>query len=254
MIDRHIVMDVSPITVPGVLQMKPSTILPLNPAAKAGTIYGIGYRMAALALGAAILGGCSTLRPTQQAFAPDEYQKRHPIVLRDQVEHMDVFATGSRLDQRQYLDVVAFGKDFADNGSGIITAAVPRNGALGGQQQVLASIQQALIEGGVSQRVEVAQYDANPKEGASPIRLSFVKLKAKLAGECGQWPSDLGGGKDLESWHNRPYHNLGCSQQSMIAAQVANPSDLVRPRGEGPSDVAQRVKAIQSLRAGGVAK
>lgn len=233
--------------------MKPSTILTLNSAANAGMTHRIGYRMAALALGAAILGGCSTLRPTQQAFAPDDYQKRHPIVLRDQVEHIDVFASGSRLDQRQYLDVVAFGKDFAESGSGIITAAVPRNGALGGQQ-VLASIQQALIEGGVSQRIEVTQYDANPKEGASPIRLSFVKLKAKLAGECGQWPSDLGGGKDLESWQNRPYHNLGCSQQSMIAAQVANPSDLVRPRGEGPSDVAQRIKGIQSLRAGGIAK
>lgn len=207
-------------------------------------------RLAVLALGAALLAGCSTLRPTQQAFAPDDYQKRHPIVLKDQVEHLDVFANGARLDQRQYLDVVAFGKDYAESGNGIITAAIPRNGMPGGQQQVLASIQQALIEGGATQSLEVAPYDANPKEGASPIRLSFVKLKAKVMGECGQWPSDLSGGKDLETWQNRPYHNLGCSQQSMIAAQVANPSDLVRPRGEGQSDVVQRIKGIQNLRTG----
>jgi pilus assembly protein CpaD len=36
----------------------------------------------------------------------------------------------------------------------------------------------------------------------------------------------------------------------MIAAQVANPLDLVRPRLEGPIDVAKRTKDIEALRKG----
>lgn len=195
--------------------------------------------------------GCNTLKPTQQAFEPNDYTKRHPISLKNSLEHMDIFAINGRIDQRQYLDVISFGKDYVENGSGIISAAIPSNSGGQAPQQAMMSLQQALAEGGVTQQLELTQYDANPKAGVSPIRLSFVKIKAKVESECGQWPSDLAGGKDLESWHNRPYHNLGCSQQSMIAAQVANPRDLVRPRGEGPVDVAQRVKSIQALRAGG---
>ena len=32
---------------------------------------------------------------------------------------------------------------------------------------------------------------------------------------------------------NRPYWNLGCANQRNLAAMVANPADLVQPRGEG---------------------
>jgi pilus assembly protein CpaD len=86
--------------------------------------------------------------------------------------------------------------------------------------------------------------------GAAPVRLSFQKLQAKVASKCGLWPQDLAGGSTAESWHNRPYHNLGCAYQTMIAAQVANPIDLVRPRAEGPMDVQRRTKDIEALRKG----
>ena len=59
---------------------------------------------------------------------------------------------------------------------------------------------------------------------------------------------DEAGGRDLDTWHNRPYYNLGCSYQTMMAAQVADPIDLVRPRGEGPSDSVKRTKDIEALR------
>ena len=36
-------------------------------------------RLATLGVAGLALAGCSTLRPTQKAFAPDEYNQRHPI-------------------------------------------------------------------------------------------------------------------------------------------------------------------------------
>lgn len=201
--------------------------------------------LAVLALGALALSGCSTLRPTQKAFAPDEYDQRHPIRVAPMLEHIDVFPTGARLDRRQHLDIVEFARDYARNGRGGINAAVPV-GPHG--HHVMGAIRAALAEGGARVPVHFTSYQGDPKLGAAPIRLSFVKLKAEVASKCGLWPADLAGSKEAETWHNRPYHNLGCAYQSMIAAQVADPIDLVRPRAEGPVDTVKRTKDIEALR------
>ena len=203
-----------------------------------------------LALSATALAGCSTLRPTQKAFAPDEYDQRHPIALTNSTTHIDVFATGSHLDRRQHRDVVEFARDYVKNGSGGMTIVVPRGAMHAGQQGVTASIRQALTEGGAGAHLRFSSYDTDPNLGAAPVRLSFTKLQASVKSKCGIWPSDIAGSKDLETWHNRPYHNLGCSYQTMIAAQVADPVDLVRPRAEGPVDVGKRTKDIEDFRKG----
>lgn len=204
-------------------------------------------RLAMLLASGAILAGCSNLRPTQQAFAPDEYDVRHPIKLADTLTHLDVFPTGHGLDRRQHQDVVAFARDFVANGRQGLSAAVP-NGH--GASTSLAAIRQALAEGGYRGGLQVVPYASEPKRGAAPIRLSFAKLQAKVDSQCGLWPADLAGSVGAESWHNRPYHNLGCSYQTIFAAQVADPIDLVRPRPEGAIDVAKRTKDIEDLRKG----
>lgn len=198
--------------------------------------------MAALALA---LAGCGSMRPTQKAFAPDEYQARHPIKLADGMRHIDVFATGGRLDARQARDVAEFAAEYRQRGRGGMVASVP---SAGGNPYLLSQIRAALREGGASGDLQVTSYAADPRLGAAPVRLSFVTLTAQVNSQCGLWPTDLGGSHDLESWHNRPYHNLGCAYQTMIAAQVADPIDLVRPRAEGPIDATKRTKDIEALR------
>jgi pilus assembly protein CpaD len=80
------------------------------------------------------------------------------------------------------------------------------------------------------------------------VRLSFQRLQATVASKCGLWPQDLASGSSTDTWQNRPYHNLGCAYQTMMAAQVANPIDLVRPRAEGMIDVKKRTSDIEALR------
>lgn len=198
--------------------------------------------LAALSLA---LGGCSSLRPTQKAFAPDEYDQRHPIRIKQGMESIDVFPTGRTLDRRQRADVVAFGREYAGHGRGAFHATIP-SGPDG--HHVLAGIRSALAEAGVRAPIQVTHYQPDPSRGAAPVRLGFVKLQAEVASRCGLWPADLAGAKDSESWHNRPYHNLGCAYQTMIAAQVADPIDLVRPRAEGAVDTVKRTKDIEALR------
>lgn len=191
------------------------------------------------------LAGCSTLRPTQKAFAPDDYTQRHPIKLTESVQHLDVFDTGRFLDRRQQQDVVSFGQDYLKQGRGPLLAAIPAGPA---GHHLLGAVRSTLASAGIRAPIQVVPYQGNPALGAAPLRLSFAKLSAQVASRCGLWPSDLAGSKEAETWHNRPYHNLGCSYQTLMAAQVADPLDLVRPRMEGPTDTVKRTKDIEALR------
>ena len=62
------------------------------------------------------------------------------------------------------------------------------------------------------------------------MRLNYPRMAAE-AGPCGLWPEDIG--PTSEGYRqNKPYWNFGCATQRNIAAMVANPADLVQPRGE----------------------
>jgi type IV pilus biogenesis protein CpaD/CtpE len=63
--------------------------------------------------------------------------------------------------------------------------------------------------------------------------------------QCGNWPKDM-----AEVSDNEPYDNFGCAQQNNLAAMVANPQDLVRPRTQTPPDAMRRIKVIDKYRAG----
>lgn len=70
-----------------------------------------------------------------------------------------------------------------------------------------------------------------------------------VTNSCGQWPEDLAD----NAFDNKNYYNFGCSQQSNLAAQIANPTDLVSPRAQTPIDAQQRGTIIGNYRSGTVA-
>jgi pilus assembly protein CpaD len=62
-------------------------------------------------------------------------------------------------------------------------------------------------------------------DAQAPIRISYSRYVAE-GPECGKWPTNL-----ASSDANLNYPNLGCANQANFAAMVANPADLVTPRG-----------------------
>lgn len=73
----------------------------------------------------------------------------------------------------------------------------------------------------------------------------IVTKSGAHAKRCGAWPEDM-----TETADNQSYANFGCSQQNNIAAMVANPEDLVRPRATTPADAMRRVKVFDNYRKG----
>lgn len=73
----------------------------------------------------------------------------------------------------------------------------------------------------------------------------IVTKSGAHAKACGDWPEDLS-----RNHQNDEYANFGCAQQNNIAAMVANPNDLVRPRAQTPSDPMRRSNVIDYYRTG----
>ena len=199
-----------------------------------------------------VLTGCSNVDRTVATSAiPVDYHQRHPVALVNARQSLDIFLIGAadRLDYRQKHDVEAFAADYLAHGEGLVRVLVPRGSVDGRAADVtLAALRHVLAASGVKGDIEVGSYRVADARLASVLRMSFVKLQAKAATHCGDWPDDLGSGSSLDGWENRTYYNLGCASQQTLAAQMDDPRDLIRPRAEDPSDVQMRTRAMGDIR------
>jgi pilus assembly protein CpaD len=208
-------------------------------------------RTSALAVGAAIAAGLLLSACDRQVVTSsisEDYRQRHPIVLARANETLDVFTgrNGGRLDRRQSEDVRAFAQLYMEHGEGPLVAYLPT----GGGHNVnagLSAIRSTLAGGGASGRLQIAHYQAEAGD-VSPIKLAFARLKAKTLENCGYDDHDITPTSWRQSNLNAPPRNLGCAYQRNLAAQIADPRDLVRPRQEGPVDVERRTSAIERIR------
>lgn len=203
---------------------------------------------AGLLLGACAKGDIST------SGVPVDMRERHPIVLRDAPRSLDVFVgrAGGGLDSRQADDVARFGEDYRRSGKGGLVAEVPTGAGRDlATHDTLDGIRRSLARVGISPgALSVRTYRIADPGLASPIRLTYASLQAGLPHSCGQWPVDLGVSSYKTDAMNEPHWNLGCAFQANLAAQVADPLDLVRARGEGRLDTQKRMEAIKKLREG----
>lgn len=200
---------------------------------------------------AATLAGCYQTTPITAEY-PVDYRQRHPIVVREGVQNVEVLVGRNRggLTPSQRADMLSFAQAWRqESGSGIIID-VPRGGptdrAAGDSMREIRSILSA--SGVPGNAIYVRHYRPTPSALAS-IKLNYSKLVAD-AGPCGQWPYDLGPSWKSESYENRPYWNLGCASQRNLAAMVDNPADLVQPRGETPPYAPRRTVVVDRWRKG----
>ena len=205
--------------------------------------------LAVLALAAALptLAACNTKEQITGSIYPSDYRDRHPIVLADRPRILDVFVEGhSGLVARGRQDIGSFFAEYAEHGSGSMIAQVPHG------QGTNPSTRRAIeaIRAGTRGRVAVSYYRPTDPGVASPIRLSFKRLTAKVGSKCGLWPDDMGVGDYKQDWRNEQYYNLGCATQANLASQVADPVDLVRGRAETRPDTGRRMYNFEQLRKG----
>jgi pilus assembly protein CpaD len=208
-------------------------------------------RGACLVLAAAavvILSGCAKRDSITVGSVPDDYRTNHPIIIAEKEETLDlpVGATfrGATASQRASLEGFLAGYDTSAapvlsivSPSGSVNAAAAANAA-----QDFAHI--ARKNGVPGSQIILASYQASPEEINAPVRISFSAMRAQTD-KCGRWPEDI-----LQTSENKHYANFGCSYQNNVAAQIANPNDLLGPRKQSPIDAANRETVIGDYQAG----
>jgi pilus assembly protein CpaD len=200
----------------------------------------------ALVLG---LTACAGRGDITSSIASD-YRERHPIHLVKANETMDIFVghQSGGLGLRQQEDVKHFARAYMEHGQGPLIAYLPTGGNNSGVSAGLNSIRQSLAGGGAGGRLQIAHY--HPTEpGAAPIKLVYAKLQAQTPSKCGYESDEVVQTRFSANAQNVPAHNFGCTYQRNLAAQIADPRDLVRPRQEGQVDVNKRLAGIERLRA-----
>lgn len=193
---------------------------------------------------AALIGGC-TNAPSHSVIVgsiPDDYRTNHPIVVGDKEQILDLpvgtSSYGMTKFQRTRLD--GFLSDYDPDSAAFVAILVP-SGSVNeaAARRASSDIAAHMRKRGVARgHIVVQRYQSPLPEASPPIRISYMATKA-YTDKCGRWPDDM-----LKNADNKHYENFGCAYQNNLAAQVANPTDLLGPRRMSPIDAENRDVAI----------
>lgn len=192
----------------------------------------------------ALLAGCAMKdRDSITVGAvPDDYRTNHPIVISEKEEVLDlpVGASDRGATKEQKAAVLGFLGGYDGSASPVLNIVAPSGAANDVAAAAAAKDFAALARknGVPGHRIMLSTYQAASADASAPVRLSFVAMRAQTD-KCGRWPDDL-----LQTHDNKHYANFGCSYQNNLAAQIANPADLLGPRKQTEIDAANRGAVI----------
>jgi len=199
-----------------------------------------------VALSAALLAGCANRDSIQVGSIPDDYRTNHPIVVgeRERTIDLPVAASAHKVSREQAQVLAGFMDDYDAKSGAAVRVLVPYGSANAAAASAVAAQMVDVIgrQGVPLSRILVNSYDAGAPDVSAPIRVAYSAVTASV-GKCGRWPKDI-----AETSDNRHYANFGCAYQNNLAAQVANPYDLLGPRKMTEIDPENRASAIDAYK------
>ena len=220
---------------------------------KTMTRTGVALRALVVVSAAAMLAGCYTARDVTLELIPNDFRQRHPIVLKEAPETVELFIGNRRgtLTVAQRAEVLAFAQNWRRDATGGILVDVPSGTPnAGAAAQAVQEVRSILAAAGVPpQAVELRPHRTSDPRKLATLKIHYPRVQADV-GPCGLWPYDLGPTYHREHYENREYYNLGCASQRNLASMVDNPSDLVQPRAEIPAYTGRRTTVLDKYHRG----
>ncbi len=191
----------------------------------------------------AVAGSCSVTPDVSPGAIMNDAAVNHPIMVSPSYRSLkvDFVPQAGGMTPMAAAQLDAFVADYRDRGTGSIAVSVPASSQTQGMIDVFAGHINRM--GIARDKILVATHEA--PTGDMRVEVNYVAYQASVEKACGDWSENL-----AFTMHNRTPGNFGCAVQQNIAAMVADPRDLISPRGMGESDAARRVTVLEKYRQG----
>jgi pilus assembly protein CpaD len=203
-------------------------------------------KAAAAGLALMLLSACASTGGTEKADAPltgtEAWADRVKVEAHPDEILLAPHAEGLSRNQLQALDSLLDRWLDAEGREILINAPMGGADADVAGRMAAAARQRLLGLGAPAGAVRITGYDAGGQPGA-PLKVGFLRYHAEIP-KCGSW-ENITATRD-----NKPYENFGCAVAANIAAQVANPEDLLGPRASTPADAGRRDTVFGKYRKG----
>jgi len=198
-----------------------------------------------LALGLALgASACATPR-TEAALAAKTPGDQFPFVVNTEADETLLAVHSSGVSTTQAAAIgAALGRWREGGGEAIFVrtpAAAPQELAATAMGEQIRSL--LLGAGAPHDKVRLERYDA-AGDGQAPLVLGFSRYRAQIP-KCGERWDNLSGTQS-----NDVHANFGCAVSANMAAQVANPRDLVEARPADPYDASRTTVQMDLYRRG----
>jgi pilus assembly protein CpaD len=189
------------------------------------------------------LGACATHEAA--GHPPLTPTERYAIEVRPIPQEVKLAVHPGGLSPTQADALAVLATDWLQADQGEITLKAPEHGPdRAAAYRTAFDARDFLIAQGVpASQVRLIGYEADGDAGA-PVVVGFLRYEAK-GPQCGRSWSNLAAVSS-----NQEYPEFGCAVTADIAAQIADPADLLRPRAMDPPDAQRRQQVTDYYRKG----
>jgi len=178
-----------------------------------------------------LAGSCAAPQNDGTGLVADG-EANHPIAVEPTSQVMTLAFAGpdAGLAARDDEHLGAYVANYMQHGNGSISVSVPQGP---GSADAITWFGEHLAEMGVPRsHILVGTHDGGG------VELSYIAYVARTD-QCGDWSVNV-----ADTASNQPPPGFGCSVQHNIAAELADPRDLLQPRGMTAADAARRETVV----------
>jgi pilus assembly protein CpaD len=190
----------------------------------------------------ALLGACMGGPAEGTGPIPLTPTQRYSLQVEPGIERIALAVHDQGLSANQQNALIDLANRFGAEGAQTIRIEAPSG------QDVVANDLAWRVKGVLEQigvpghQVQVVAYAA--PDPRAPVLVGFETLRASVP-QCGrEW------GSLTRTANNQPSANFGCAVTANLAAQIANPRDIVAPRTMTPADAGRRGVVFDNYRKG----
>lgn len=192
-----------------------------------------------------LAAGCASPREQAERAIPNPLE-RFPLKAHAEAdETLLAVKPGGGISPTQQAALAQTAERWRDSARPVLVVRAPVGGPQEADAQIMAQqVSGVLAAVGVPpEAIRVEAYDAGP-DATAPIIATFPNLVAEVP-ECGRKWDNLTGTQS-----NGNQGNFGCAIAANMAAQIANPADILGPRASTPADATRRSVVMDNYRKG----